>query len=93
MQFSDLPSLSEKLFSTYISLHPRGVGVISKVETDEKYSTMNKWLTERCKVHKDYEWDRVKFSVIHKAGVSLYPTGISFVNTNDALAFKLAFGL
>jgi hypothetical protein len=94
MQFSDSPSYPEKLFSTYIPLHPKGRGPITKAETDEKYSAMNKWLIEcGVKVHKDYEWDRIKYSVAHKAGVSLYPTGISFVNTDDALAFKLAFGL
>lgn len=77
----------------YIPMFPiRGLA-ISKDSADQYYNNMKAWLQERLTVHKDYEWDRIKYTIFHKAGSSNYPTGISFTNRDDALAFKLAFGL
>ncbi len=90
MHLLDQPTKDK--YSIYVSMYPAQPSM-SKHETDEKYSTMNKWLHKRLKVHRDYHWDIVKFTLYSKGGSTSYPTGISFTNTADALAFKLAFGL
>ena len=90
MSISDIPTKSQ--YSVYVSMYPIREPM-SKHETDKRYTTMNKWLHVRLKVHRDYHWDIVKFSLYSKGGQTHYPTGISFTNPADALAFKLAFGL
>lgn len=79
-------------YAVYVSMYPTHERM-SKKDTDKKYSTMNKWLHARLKVHSDYHWDIVKFTLYSKGGQTHYPTGISFTHRADAVAFKLAFGL
>ena len=74
-----------------ISMYPRANR--NKDYYDNLYRDINLWLRERMVVHKDYKWDRVEFSIIHKSGTVHYSTGVLFTHHADAVAFKLAFGL
>jgi len=90
MSISDSNSSDKKFYFVSVFKHNRR---LERYELDESYRIMRKWCTDRLKVHKDYTWSRDRYEVQHRYGVSTYPHGVYFVNPDDALAFKMAFGI
>lgn len=55
------------------------------------YSSISNWCDENCKAS-GWRWDRGPWAEIQEEDWAILPIQISFDDSEDAIAFRLAFG-